>query len=498
MSMLESFFNIEKDSKNLFSNLTISQNKKLCSEWMNQYPTISISFNDVHGRHFKLAYDYLKREIADLFKQYTFLLDSDKIDVDDKNIFAEIKSLKAEEADLGQSLKLLSRLLFNYYNKPVILLLDEYDVPLAKASKYGYYNDMLDIMRALMQVLKDNNYLKFAVITGCLRISKESIFTGVNNFRTNTISSRRFNEYFGFTEEEVIKLLNDTGMSSKYPLLKEWYDGYNFGGIDIYCPWDVISYLDDILDDDSIRPGCYWNKTSGNSIIRTFIDEYHDSIRENFETLLTGRTIRVPIYEDLTYDLLHSSEDNFWSVLYLTGYITSAPNDTFDSEEMSLRIPNKEIKEIFKNTIQQWFKVFAPTLDRRAFFKAILEKDTITITQEMNTILLQTISYFDYSEDFYHAFLAGIFVGVGQKVTSNDENGLGRSDIVIKFEQKQCIVIFEVKYSQEEKDMEADCNKALKQIKDKKYADIFRQGKTEVICYGISFHKKNCLVKLES
>ena len=495
MSMLESFFNIEKNSKNLFDGLEISKNEALCAAWMNEYPVISLTFKEIEGLDFETAYEYLKEVLADLFSQYPFLIDEASTAENDKELFYNLQNCSATKAGVKKSLKLLVKLLFNYYGKPVILLLDEYDVPLAKAADNGYYKEMIDIMRGILQVLKDNNNLAFAVITGCLRISKESIFTGTNNFKINTITSKRFNEYFGFTEREVKELLQDINASSQYDKVKEWYDGYNFGGVEIYCPWDVINYADDFINEDKVEPSCYWNNTSGNTIIRSFIDRFSNEIRDDFEVLLKGGQIQKTIKEDLTYDLLHSSEENFWSVLYLTGYLTMVKESKFISKEITLKIPNKEIREIFNDTIKEWFTTTVGNMNRNKLFQAIWNADVATITEQMTKILVRTISYYDYREDFYHAFLVGIFTGAGYSVKSNRENGEGRSDVVIKDNNNMRVAIFEVKYSEKKADLEKDCDRALDQIRDRQYFVEFEDEYEEVFCYGISFWKKRCLVK---
>ena len=495
MSMLESFFNIEKNSKSLFDGLEISKNEALCATWMNEYPVISLTFKEIEGLDFETAYEYLKEVLADLFSQYPFLIDEASTAENDKELFYNLQNCSATKAGVKKSLKLLVKLLFNYYGKPVILLLDEYDVPLAKAADNGYYKEMLDIMRGILQVLKDNNNLAFAVITGCLRISKESIFTGTNNFKINTITSKRFNEYFGFTEREVKELLQDINASSQYDKVKEWYDGYNFGGVEIYCPWDVINYADDFINEDKVEPSCYWNNTSGNTIIRSFIDRFSNEIRDDFEVLLKGGQIQKTIKEDLTYDLLHSSEENFWSVLYLTGYLTMVKESKFISKEITLKIPNKEIREIFNDTIKEWFATTVGNMNRNKLFQAIWNADVATITEQMTKILIRTISYYDYREDFYHAFLVGIFTGAGYSVKSNRENGEGRSDVVIKDNNNMRVAIFEVKYSEKKAYLEKDCDRALDQIRDRQYFVEFEDEYEEVFCYGISFWKKRCLVK---
>lgn len=492
MRMLESFFSIEKNSKELFDGLNISKNKELCDIYMNQYPTVFFTLKDVYGKNFEEAFNKLKSKISNSYKEFSFLSSSLNLEKKELELFNRIKSGTATDLEVLDSLTILIHLLYLYYNKPVILLLDEYDVPLAKASDYGYYDEMLNAMRIFMQVFKDNDYLKFAVITGCLRISKESIFTGTNNFYVNSITSKRYNEYFGFTNEEVQQILSDANALAKYPEIKEWYDGYNFGGTEIYCPWDVISYVDDYSHGEKNIPRCYWSDTSDNSIIKTFVNSYGNKLQNDFEILLSGGSIRTKVKENLTYDLLHASKDNFWSILFLTGYLTS--DNTVFLDEVSLRIPNKEVMKIYKETIEEFFKCTVRT-SRTDFTNALWNNDPETLSNIITKILLTTISFYDYKEDFYHAFLLGIFTGMGYEPDSNRENGEGRSDIVVEDDYGTKVAIFEVKHSLKRSDMEKDCDKALAQIIDRKYMAEYEDEYDEILCYGISFYKKRCLIK---
>ena len=497
MDMLYNFFDIHKNSKELFEGLNISGNKELCEKWMNRYPTIFLSFKEIDGRNFELAYARLQMKIGQLFRMYEYILDCDRITAEDKNTFIQLKKEQANEAQLCASLELLVRLLEVYHRKPVILLLDEYDVPIAKASDNGYYTEMLDVMKNIMQVFKDNKSLCFAVITGCLRIAKESIFTGTNNFVTNTITDTDFGEYFGFTQDEVTGILKDAGAIEQAEQVKQWYDGYRFGNFDIYCPWSIINYVRSFLKEEKTIPECYWNNTSGNTIIRSFIDNFSIDIGDEFEELMNGGYVTKNIEEDLTYDFLHSSEDNFWSVLYLTGYLTKeiSMESSLQRGQLNLRIPNKEVREIFNTSIRNWFNDTIKTLDRRDLFQAVWDRKYAIISDRITDILLMTISFHDYGEDFYHAFLAGIFTGAGYKVESNKEHGLGRSDIVIFDKRNRQIAIFEIKHSKTEADLEKDCNKALKQIDEKLYTVDFSRVYKKILCYGISFYKKECMVK---
>ena len=435
MSMLESFFDIRKDSKKLFDGLEISHQKNLCEKWMNQWPVVFLSLKNVDGIHFSDAYQQLVYEISLLYQQHDNLLKSTALSDRDKFLFKQLQERQAGKTDIMRSLQFLTRLLEQHYGKKVILLIDEYDVPIAKANSHGYYNEMMDVIKGLMQALKDNPSLHFAVITGCLKIAKESIFTGTNNFVSDTITNSRLNEYFGFVQHEVDQLLLSADFTDKASAMKEWYDGYHFGEFDIYCPWDVMNYLRDLRTNPQAKPVSYWKNTSGNDIIRSFIDYADSNITEKLEILLAGGYIRERIDENLTYDYLHSSESNFWSVLYMTGYLTQARlpgiSDSLDGNEMALIIPNAEIKEIFETTVIRWFADTVKTWNRDAIFQAIWGNDTVTLTKEMRILLWNTISYHDYKEDFYHAFLAGIFAGAGYVVESNKEHGEGRSDVAV-------------------------------------------------------------------
>ena len=495
MSMLASFFDIRRDSKKLFQGLNISKEQQLCNDWMNQYPTLFLSFKDVDGTIFENALGLLQFTIAELCKKHTYLIESDGVDQDDKETFRKLKSMGSNLPELQGSIIMLMNMMKAYYNKPVILLIDEYDVPIAKASSNGYYKEMLEVMKAMLSTaLKDNEALKFAVVTGCLKIAKESVFTGTNNFVSDTISSERYNEYYGFTQKDVDQILQDAQIEEKASDIKEWYDGYRFGEFDVYCPWDVMNYLWDLTNNQNAKPVSYWKNTSDNAIIRSFIDYSGAAIKKKLEILISGGSIRQQIEENLTYDYLHSSEENLWSILYLTGYLTNASEQDTDGT-IELKIPNKEIKEIFETTVKKWFEDNAKTIDRKELFDAVWTGNADILTKEIGTLLRMTISYHDYKEDFYHAFLAGIFAGAGYVVESNKEHGEGRSDIVIYDDYEGKVAIFEAKKSQNPEEMKLDCEKAIKQINEKMYANEFEDAYDDILCYGISFFKKRCLVK---
>lgn len=419
---------------------------------MNQCPVVFFSFKDTDGLTFESAYGMLCMKLAFAFQDYQFLLDDDAISDDDKGIFKRILGRTASIDETKSCFLLLTRMLEIHFKKSAVVILDEYDVPIAKASSNGYYSQMLDVMRAMMSTtLKDNTSLDFAVITGCLKIAKESIFTGTNNFVSDTILSPRLSESFGFTQADVDQMLKDADLESQSAEIKTWYDGYHFGDADIYCPWDVISYLRDFQYGVAQKPKSYWKNTSDNAIIRSFIDYAGDNITTKLETLMAGGFIVQHIEENLTYDYLHSSEENLWSVLYLTGYLTKVRDkdltDSLPDGCSALMIPNAEIREIFETTVSKWFDDSAKAWNRSPLFDAVWSGNSEALTKEMTKLLRMTISYHDYREDFYHAFLAGIFTGAGYVVESNKEHGEGRSDVIVKDIRNGRVAIFEAKYA---------------------------------------------------
>ena len=499
MSMLESFFDIQKDNKTLFEGLEIANRHDLCTEWMNQWPTVFVSFRQVDGLNFNSAYGMLTLVISELYKKHLYLLDSDKVDGYDKEIVKQLIQGTASAKDTKGSLMLLTRLMYQQYGKPVILLIDEYDVPVAKANSNGYYEEMLDVMKGLMQALKDNQALCFAVITGCLKIAKESIFTGTNNFISDTLTDSILNEYFGFVQSEVDQILKDADVLDKAESIREWYDGYHFGDFDVYCPWDVMNYLLELQRNPKAKPVSYWKNTSDNAVIRSFIDYAGSNITGKLETLLAGGTIVQRVDENLTYDYLHSSEENLWSMLYLTGYLTKAREEDYNGKladgTVAFMIPNAEIKEIFETTVVKWFDDSTKKCDRSTLFHAVWNGDSENLTKEMNVLLRRTISYHDYKEDFYHAFLAGIFTGAGYMVDSNKEHGEGRSDVVVYDPINSRVAVFEAKYTKSLDKLESECDAALQQIDDRMYAKEYEDDYDQILCYGISFFKKRCMVK---
>ena len=497
MSMLASFFDIRRENGDLFKGLKVAKDQKLCQGWMNQWPVIFLSFKDVGGECFEDAYGLLQSVISQLYVEHTYLEESTEIDESYKDIFGRLKRRQGNKTDVQISLRVLMRMMQIYYGKQVILLIDEYDVPMAKAGNKAYYNEMLDVIGTMMsQALKDNTALKFSVITGCLRISKESIFTGTNNFVADTIADERFSNYFGFTNEEVQRLLEDTGNIKYQGQIKKWYDGYCFGKTEIYCPWDVLCYLNKLAFESESEPENFWENTSHNDIIRTFLSCEGMDVTDSFERLLAGETIEVEITDNLTYENLTDSEENLWSVLYLTGYLTKDNRQPLQGKsKVFLKIPNAEIMDIFRKSVVRWFDERIAVRDRSSLFKALWNEDVSSLSELISDLLFETISYHDYAESFYHAFLAGLFTNAGYIVESNYESGLGRPDLVIKDKKKRQAVIIEIKIADSMQSLQKSAEKAMDQIEDMRYADgIFAQGYQKVIKYGAAFYRKNCLI----
>ena len=497
MSMLASFFDIRRDSRDLFEGLKIAEDQKLCELWMNQWPVIFLSFKDAGGETFGDAYGLLQSIISQLYVEHAYLEKSTEIDESYKEIFTRLKRRQGNKTDVQISLRILMRMMQIYYGKQVILLIDEYDVPMAKAGAKSYYNEMLDVIGTMMsQALKDNTVLKFSVITGCLRISKENIFTGANDFVADSIADEKFSSFFGFTDEEVRTLLENTGNLEYSDQIKKWYDGYCFGKTEIYCPWDVLCYLNKLAFESESEPENFWENTSHNDIIRTFLSCEGMDVTDSFEKLLAGETIEVNITENLTYENLTDSEENLWSVLYLTGYLTKdIKNPVNGKTKAFLKIPNAEIMDIFRKSVVRWFDERIAVRDRSELFKALWNEDAGRLSDLISELLFETISYHDYAESFYHAFLAGLFANAGYIVESNYESGLGRPDLVIKDKKKRRVVIMEMKIADSAESMQKAEERALNQIEEMRYADgMYAQGYQKVIKYGAAFYRKSCLV----
>ena len=513
MSMLKSYFEIGTD-KALFDGLYISGNKELCDEYMGKYPVIFLSLKGVEGLTYEEAFEAFVRIMGKEVNRVSFLADSDKLTQIEREQYKGLTIIKNgrlafDKEKLISSLQLLSQLLYKHYGKKTVILIDEYDVPLDKAFQNGYYNEMVSLIRGLFgQALKTNEFLQFAVLTGCLRISKESIFTGLNNFKVMSITDSRFDEQFGFTDEEVRKLLSDYGMDSHFDEVKEWYDGYHFGRADVYCPWDVINHADHLRDDSDAKPQTYWINSSGNSLVRRLINRADSSTKDEIERLIAGEAIEKVIRQDLTYDEIENSIDNIWSVLFTTGYLTKIGEVKLaDSESYAYKlvIPNKEVREVFVLQIQEWFKaVVANDNDTmKLLSKAILDKDETILARQLNIVMGRMISILDtkapddMKENFYHGLLLGLLRGSNPDwlIKSNRESGDGFSDILIKPENPDLGIVIEVKYAKEFKGLDAACDAAMAQIKQKRYDETLRdEGRCDILAYGIAFCRKRCKV----
>ena len=506
MSMLRSFFEIGTD-KSLFDSLYISGNKALCGEYMGKYPVIFLSFKGVDGLDFATARRMLCAILKDELDRHYYLKMSDALTDEDRTLFT--KMLHGQDDNIEDSIRMLSKLLYKHYGQKAVILIDEYDVPLDKAFQNGYYKEMVSLIRGLFgQALKTNEFLQFAVLTGCLRISKESIFTGLNNFKVMSITDSRFDEQFGFTDGEVRKLLDDYGMISHFDEVKEWYDGYHFGRADVYCPWDVINHVDHLRDDNEAKPQTYWINSSGNSLVRRLINRADSSTKDEIEHLIAGKAIEKTIRLDLTYDEIENSIDNIWSVLFTTGYLTKAgevKQPDSESYAYKLVIPNKEVREVFILQIQEWFKAVVAKDDdtMKLLSSAILDKDEKQVARQLNIVMSRMISILDtkapddMKENFYHGLLLGLLRGSNPDwlIKSNRESGDGFSDILIMPEDPDAGIVIEVKYAKEMKELDAACEAAITQIKDKRYDETLRdEGRCDILAYGIAFCRKRCRV----
>ena len=510
MSMLKSFFEIGADPA-LFEGLYISGNRQLCKEHMGKYPVIFLSLKNVEGITYEAAKYQMTELVAKEAARFAFLDQSDNLTESDKSRYRALTAFlngryAMDEDLLYGSLQTLSELLYKHYGKKTVILIDEYDVPLDKAFQHGYYREMVALIRAMFgKALKTNDALEFAVLTGCLRVSKESIFTGLNNFKILSITDSRFDEQFGFTDDEVRKLLAFYQVENRFDETKEWYDGYHFGNVDVYCPWDVINHVDRIKDDPNARPEAYWINTSGNDLVRRFVDKAGKTTRNEIERLIAGEAIEKQIRLDLTYDEIDNSIDNLWSVLFTTGYLTHT--GISDEGIYQLVIPNKEVREVFRLQIQEWFKksIFSNTEQLQNFWKAFEEGDTDGIEKYLNRVLSNSVSVFDTKsqngekESSYHNLLVGILTGNADwLVKSNVEAGEGFADVIVETDDPDAGIIAELKYAKEFKDMEQACRKALEQIKDRRYQEyLLNDDRRDILLYGIAFCKKRCRATVE-
>ena len=503
MSMLKSFFEIGTD-KTLFDQLYIAANKELCEEYMGQYPVIFLSLKGVDGLNFEEAKSMLKITIRTEAQRHYELKKSEKVSEENRKLFNDI--LSGEDERIEDSLRMLSQILFEHYGKKSIILIDEYDMPLDKAFQHGYYKEMVSLLRGLFgQALKTNEFLQFAVLTGCLRVSKESIFTGLNNFKVLSIADVRFDEQFGFTDEEVRKLLKDYDLEDYFSEAKEWYDGYHFGNADIYCPWDVINYVEHLRYDPEAEPEAFWINSSGNDLVKRFVAKADQTTKDEIEQLIAGDVIEKKIRQDLTYDEIDQSIDNLWSVLFTTGYLTQTGRA--ERGIYKLMIPNKEVREVFIDQIQQWFDQTVVNDEDRmsSFYQFFAQGKAKDVQDQLTSILAETISILDTKarneekENFYHGMMLGLLRNHRNWIVkSNVESGEGFVDILIKPEDPDEGILIELKYSKTFDGLEKACERAMEQVKNRRYDEVLREeGRCHILTYGIAFCKKRCKVVVQ-
>ncbi len=509
MSMFQYFFEDARDRNGniidhryLFDGLHIMQAGEKYLSHMGQYPVINLSLKSGKQPDFEMAYTMMRRQIAAEYARHAFILQHQNLS-EQKKRYLTIMRETAGRSEYNDSLQFLSQCLQAYYGRKAIILIDEYDVPLENAFIRGFYDEMTDFIRTLFEsALKTNSSLAFAVITGCLRISKESIFTGLNNLKIISILNEKYDEYFGFTDEEVRKLCADYHMPQKYDILRDWYNGYLFGNANVYNPWSVVQFVDDLTANINRLPTSYWANTSSNSIVRKLIDMADEDTKKEIETLIEGKTLIKPIHEDITYDEVYQTMDNLWNFMFFTGYFRKVRNwlDDSDNQMMELAIPNREVKYIFRRKILSWFEEKVKEKDRTRLFQAVAECDAETMEEEITQMLLETISFNDAYESFYHGFLAGIFSGMkGYTVKSNRESGHGRSDLFIApVTRRKAAFVLEFKIADSIRALEPKAKEAIQQIKERKYIrELNDDGYETVHKYGMAFFGKDCYVVWE-
>ena len=502
MSMLRYFFEMgyEKNAE-LFRGLKIMDAGDKYLAHMGKYPVISISLKSMKQSSFELSFEMLKKVMSGEFlRHWKEVEESGKLTDAQKERYLRMRDVKGSDADYADALKFLSECLNACCGSSVIILVDEYDVPLENAYFAGFYEEMVSVIRSLFEsALKTNENLEFAVVTGCLRISKESIFTGLNNLNINSITTELYGEYFGFTPCEVTEMLDFYGLEENCETVRQWYDGYQFGSTEVYNPWSVINYVNSCYKNKEALLKPYWSNTSSNSIVRTLVERADISVKQEIESLIEGKTITKPIHEDITYDDMDSTQDNLWNFLFFTGYLKKI-SERQDGEDIlvEMAIPNSEVRYIYKNTVLRWFEERTKEKELSPLYESILNGDCDTMAQILSDNLMETISFYDYQESYYHGFLAGMLKNIGNYIVlSNRESGNGRPDILLKYPSvRGKAVIMEIKVSRTYQELESKCDEALRQIEDRKYEEALRQeGYTDILKYGIAFYRKECMVK---
>jgi hypothetical protein len=505
MRMLQCFFEdaretTGKDGAALFSGLKITSAGQQYTAHIGQYPVVFLTFKDTRLQTFDAAYSVLKNCIVYEFERHNYVLQNTKLHAK-KEKYERVMRGIGDEGDYSDSLKFLTECLSIHHGKKAIILVDEYDVPLEASWSAGFYPDMVNFIRSLLgTALKDNPFLEFAAITGCLRISKESIFTGLNNLAVNSVRGNDYTEYFGFTQEDVTQMLEFYHLESHSDMIKDWYDGYKFGKSEVYNPWSLIYMVKDLCSNANTLPQPYWVNTSSNSIVRTLIDRADDAAKTDLDTLIAGGTIKKAIHEDITYDEVEKSVDNIWNFLFFTGYLKKAGEykDSEDNIILDLTIPNRELLYIFRNKIQEWFRETIEQKDLSRLYTAVFEGDAKTFEDELSALLVESISFNDSKENFYHGFLTGVLSRAkGYLVKSNRESGNGRGDIFMKYvSAKGKAIIFELKAADAMRELSAKCDEALQQIEEKQYIkELEDEGYQTILKYGIAFYRKDCMVK---
>lgn len=501
LSMLRCFFETGHDNRELFSGLKIMEAGERYTGELGKYPVINLSLKSAKQPTYELAYTMLCRRVAEEYKRHGGILEKIKNGADRKR-YELVMNETADEGSYVDAIAFLSRVLSEAYGQPVIILIDEYDVPLENAYFCHFYDKMIAFIRSLFEsALKTNEYLKFAVVTGCLRISKESIFTGLNNLNVISIMNKKYAEHFGFLESEVNQILQYYGLEEKEQELKDWYDGYLFGDTEVYNPWSVINYADNGKQGGLLFPKPYWSNTSSNSIVRELVERADSSVKQQIEGLIAGETIEIPVHEDITYEDIYKTQDNLWNFLYFTGYLKKVKDGERLEEEkiyLTLKIPNAEVRYIYRNTILEWFEQKIGTSDLNGLYRAVQEGDSSTFEALVSEQLIETISFFDYAENYYHGFLSGILKGCpGFIIQSNRESGNGRPDLIMRTPSvRGMAILMEIKVVKDFEQMEEGCKAALEQIESQNYeASLYRDGYRKFIKYGVCFYRKECMIR---
>ena len=503
MSMLQNFFeNSGQSPAPLFQGLKIMDTGDKYLSHMGKYPVISICLKSLKQSTYKNAFYCLKEEIAREFKRHDQILNLIEYPAD-REKYLRFAQMQANDEEYLTSLKFLSQCLYDSFKIPCIILIDEYDVPLENAWFSGFYKEMSNVIRSIFEsVLKTNDSLSFAVVTGCLRISKESIFTGLNNLKIISVTNDSYGEFWGFTQNEVESLMDFYGLSKNMPLIRDWYDGYLFGDSHVYNPWSVINYIDSCHKNPNTLPKPYWSNTSSNHIVRSLIEQSDFSVKQEIETLIQGASIIKPVHEDITYEDIYASKDHLWNFLFFTGYLTKVQEKQTDEDiYMEMKIPNREVRYIYKTSVLHWFEEQTGKKDLSALYESILCGDTQNIAHILSENLMETISFYDYQENYYHGFLTGLLINMKNYIVqSNRESGTGRPDIVVKSPSIRGEgIIFEIKVAKRYQDLEQKCHEALEQIREKNDASaLLQEGYSRIIKYGIAFYRKECMVCKEN